>query len=300
MRPTAVFMGTPEISVPALRLLAQRAEVRLVITQPDRPAGRGLTLTPSPVKLAATALGLPLWQPESLRGAEADVRLHGHDLFVVMAYGEILRRPVLALPTACINLHASLLPRWRGASPLQACLRAGDAETGVCVMEMAPALDAGPVYLCERLPLADSTTLPELHDRIADIAAIALARFLDGWPGLSAQAQDDSQATVCRKLTSADGRLDWSQSSVGIERWVRAYTPVPGCWTTFDGERVRILAVRAERAALACGTTAVDADRLLIGCGDGAVDVRRLQLAGRSPITAAEYLRGHRPPVSVM
>jgi methionyl-tRNA formyltransferase len=296
MRPTAVFMGTPEIAVPALRLLATRADVRLVITQPDRPAGRGMKLTPPPVKVAAGDLGLPVWQPESMRGTEADPRLAGHDLFVVMAYGEILRQPVLDLPKACINLHGSLLPRWRGASPLQACLRAGDAETGVCVMEMVPALDAGPVYLCERLPLTSLTTLPDLHDALAQTAAVALGRFLDAWPDIRATPQDDAAATFCRKLTSAEGRLDWSLSAADIERWVRAYTPAPGCWTMFGADRVRILEVRSDAAALPPGAIAVSGGRLLVGCRDGSLEIVRLQVAGRGVTTAAEYLRGHLPP----
>jgi len=298
-RPTAVFMGTPEIAVPALRLLATRADLRLVITQPDRPAGRGLRLTPPPVKSAAVDLGLPLWQPERLRGAEADPRLHGHDLFVVMAYGEILRQPVLDLPKACINLHGSLLPRWRGASPLQACLRAGDAETGVCVMGMVPALDAGPVYLYERIPLAPDSTLPWLHERMAETAATALGRFLDAWPAVHAEPQDDARATFCRKLTSAEGQLDWNLPAIEIERWVRAYTPAPGCWTTFAGERVRILDVALAATALPPGVIAAQDGRLHIGCGDGAVEIRRLQPAGKPTLAAADWLRGHLPPTTV-
>ncbi len=298
MRPTAVFMGTPEIAVPALRLLASRADVRLVVTQPDRPAGRGLKLTPPPVKAAAGELGLPVWQPETLRGAEADPRLAGHDLFVVLAYGEILRRPVLALPKACINLHGSLLPRWRGASPLQACLRAGDSETGVCVMEMVPALDAGPVYLSERLPLNADMTLPQLHDALADLAAVALGRFLDAWPDLRSTPQDDAQATFCRKLTGDDGRLDWTLSAVEVARWIRAYTPAPGCWTMLGTDRVRILAAAVVASTLAPGAVQVEGERLFIGCAVGALEVLRLQVAGRSAAGTAEYLRGHRPPAT--
>ena len=300
MRPTAVFMGTPEIAVPALRRLAASTELRLVITQPDRPAGRGLKLTPPAVKSAALELGLPVWQPETMRGAEHDARLAGVDLFVVMAYGEILRAPLLGLPRACVNLHGSMLPRWRGASPLQACLRAGDTETGVCVMEMVPALDAGPVYLCERLALTAHTTLPELHDALADVAAQALGRFLALWPNVQAVAQDASQVTVCRKLTSAEGRLDWSQPADAIERWVRAYTPAPGCWTMFGDERVRILAVQPATRQLGAGTIASTDQRLFIGCGAGAVEILRLQLAGRAAAPAAEYLRGHRPPAAAV
>lgn len=291
-----VFMGTPEIAVPALRQLAKDTQVTLVITQPDRPAGRGMRLTPPPVKIAALELGIPVWQPETMRGAESDPRLAGHDLFVVMAYGEILRQAVLSLPKACINLHASLLPRWRGASPLQACLRAGDTETGVCVMEMVPALDAGPVYLTERIRLQSTTSLSELHDVVAVSAARALGSFITSWPHLQATPQDESQVTVCRKLTSAEGRLDWSRSAVDIERWVRAYTPTPGCWTQAGTERMRILAVRIAEHPLQPAHTACSPDRILVGCGVGSIEVTRLQIAGRSPMSARDFMRGNTLP----
>jgi methionyl-tRNA formyltransferase len=252
------------------------------------------------VKQAALELGLPVWQPETLRGGEADPRLAGHDLFVVMAYGELLRRPLLALPKACINLHGSLLPRWRGASPLQAALRAGDAETGVTVMEMAPALDAGPMYLHERIPLTQTTSLPELHDRMAEVAATALGRFLDAWPGITATPQDAAQVTVCRKLLPEDGRLDWSQSAAEIERWVRAYTPAPGCWVEADGGRLRIHAVEPVLGVeLAPGAVRVDGGRILVGCAGGAVAVLRLQAPGRKAMDAADFLRGNRLPASI-
>jgi methionyl-tRNA formyltransferase len=297
MPPSAVFMGSPEIAVPALRLLAGRCEVRLVVTQPDRPAGRGMHLTPPPIKVAAEALGLPVWQPETLRGGESDPRLAGCDLFVVMAYGELLRRPVLALPRACINLHASLLPRWRGASPLQAAIRAGDAETGVCVMEMVPALDAGPVYLTEHIALPADATLPWLHDRVAETAAVALGRFLDAWPGIPAVPQDEAAVTVCRKLTSADGRIDWTAGAVAIERWIRAYTPAPGCWTQIGGERLRLLAVQVDGRDLAAGAIARDGDQVRIGCGIGSLLLKRVHPANRSAMDAEPWLRGRLLPV---
>lgn len=293
-----VFMGTPEIAVPALRLLAGRTAVTCVITQPDRPAGRGHELRAPAVKTAAVALGIPVWQPETLKGCEAEPRLAGHDLFVVMAYGELLRRPVLALPRECINLHASLLPRWRGASPLQAALRAGDAATGVTVMRMAPKLDAGPIFLSERLPLAATTTLAELHDRIAELAANALGRFLDAWPGCEPVDQDEAQVTTCRKLEAEDGRLDWSRPMAELERWVRAYTPAPGCWTALGADRLRVLALTPAPAAarLDPGAIRCEAGTLLVGCGDGAVAITRLQAPGKRPMEAADFLRGNQLP----
>lgn len=287
-----VFMGTPEIAVPALRQLAKQTQVTLVITQPDRPAGRGMKLTPPPVKVAALELGIPVWQPETMRGAESDPRLAGHDLFVVMAYGEILRQSVLSLPKSCINLHASLLPRWRGASPLQACLRAGDSETGVCVMEMAPALDAGPVYLTERIPLTPTTTLPELHDQVAVVAGQALGEFLDAWPQIDATPQDESRVTVCRKLTSEHGKIDWSQSAEAVERQIRAYTPAPGCWTMIGDERVRLLAVSHSTVSIPASVCRNDDGCLVIGCSQGSIRVQAIQPSGKSPMSSTAFLAG--------
>lgn len=293
-----LFMGTPEIAVPALRLLAARTTVSGVITQPDRPAGRGHELRAPAVKTTALELNLPVWQPETLKGCESDPRLAGHDLFVVMAYGELLRRPVLALPRECINLHASLLPRWRGASPLQAVLRAGEAETGVTVMRMEPKLDAGPIFLHERIALDAATTLPVLHNRIAEVAATALGRFLDLWPDCQARTQDEALATHCRKLETSDGQLDWSQAMVDLERWVRAYTPAPGCWTALGSERLRVLGLAPaplvtglEPGAIRCGDGMIH-----VGCGDGAVAITRLQAPGKRPMEAADFLRGNRLP----
>lgn len=292
-----LFMGTPEIAVPALRLLAAHTDCRGVVTQPDRPAGRGHHLQPPAIKVAAEALGLPVWQPETLKGQEGDPRLQDLDLIVVMAYGELLRQAVLDLPRlGCINLHASLLPRWRGASPLQAVLRAGDASTGVTVMRMVRGLDAGPTYLAEEVALDGTSTLPWLHDRLAEVAATALGRFLEH-PTATPTPQDEAQVTHCRKLTAEDGRLAWTASQVDLDRWVRAYTPAPGCWVPQGTDRVKILGLEAAGPSdLTPGQVRVEGDRLLVGCGDGAVAVTRLQMPGRKALSAAEYLRGARPP----
>jgi methionyl-tRNA formyltransferase len=294
-----VFMGTPEIAVPTLQALAARTLVTCVVTQPDRPAGRGHQLQPPPVKVAAQELGVPVWQPESLRGQAQAPQLAGADLFVVLAYGELLRQDILDLPRgACINLHASLLPRWRGASPLQAALRAGDRETGVTVMRMVRGLDAGPMYLHERMPLTQRTTLPELHDAIAALSAVALGRFLDRWPAIEAVPQDETQVTLCRKLLPEDGHLDFTSPAAELERWVRAYTPAPGCWALADGERVRLLelAMRTGVHDLPPGDLRVADGELLVGCGDGACAVVRLQPPGKRAMTAKDYLNGNRLP----
>lgn len=295
----AVFMGTPEIAVPALTLLASRTRVRCVVTQPDRPAGRGNRLTPPPVKLAAQGLGLPVWQPETLKGQAAAEPLQDVDLIVVMAYGELLRRDVLALPSrGCINLHASLLPRWRGASPLQAVLRAGETRTGVTVMRMVPALDAGPVFLAEELPIAPRMTLPALHDALAQTAARSLERYLDEALDREPVPQDESLVTVCRKLTSEDGHLDFTATGEALERWVRAYTPAPGCWALAGGERLRIHGLEPLPAitGLAPGAVQVDGAHLLVGCGDGACAITRLQAPGKRTMSAVEFLNGNTAP----
>ena len=293
-----VFMGTPEIAVPALQALAQRTTVTCVITQPDRPAGRGMQLTPPPVKVAALALGLPVWQPATLKGAEADPRLEC-DLAVVMAYGELLRQAVLDRPGhGCINLHGSLLPRWRGASPIQAAIRAGDARTGVTVMRMVRALDAGAMYLTDEVPIGPRTTLPELHDALAVSAARALEAFLARFPGITAVEQDPTLVTTCHKLTAEHGRLDFTCAVAEVDRWLRAYTPAPGCWVPLGAERLKILAGQPAPAqsGLAPGEVRQEGDRLFVGCGDGVLELLRLQAPGKKALGTAEFLRGHQLP----
>lgn len=295
-----VFMGSPELAVPTLRCLHERCDVRCVVTQPDRPAGRGRSLRAPPVKEAALELGLPVWQPETLRGAESDERLQGHDLFVVLAYGELLRQPVLDLPTACINLHASLLPRWRGASPLQAALRAGDRQTGVSVMRMVRALDAGPVYHRMAFDLDSDATLPWLHDRIAEVSAQAMAEFLDRWPAIEAVDQDEQLVTKCGKLDSTDGRIDWQATSAEIERQVRAYHPVPGCWCQLGDQRLRVQRVQVLDPALApsgsSGSTALVEGLPAVRTADGAVVLEMVQPAGSRAMPARDWLNGYTLP----
>jgi len=297
-----VFMGTPDIAVPTLRCLAALTQVQCVVTQPDRPAGRGHHLQPSPVKQAALELGLSVWQPESMKGQALANQLQDADLFVVLAYGELLRQDILDLPRGgCINLHASLLPRWRGASPLQAVLRADETETGVTVMRMVRSLDAGPMYFSERLPLSEQTTLPELHDAMAALSAVAMKRFLDNYPTITPVAQIESLVTSCRKLLPDDGHLNFNSPAVDLVRWVRAYTPAPGCWALADKERMRILSLSPvyDAPPLTIGQVLVLNGRLLIGCSDGACAINRLQSAGKRAMDVADYINGHQPPAQL-
>ena len=296
-----VFMGTPELAVPSLRCLAEMTDLQCVVTQPDRPAGRGKQPKAPAVKQAAIELGIPVWQPETLKGQEQAEQLQDTDLFVVLAYGEILRQNILDLPRFdCINLHASLLPRWRGASPLQACLRARDGETGVSVMRMVKALDAGPVFYQESLPLAQYNTLPVLHDAIADCSASALAYYLKHRESLTAQDQDQQLVTYCGKLHSDDGHLDFTQSVQELDAWIRAYTPVPGCWVLAGGKRMRILAAQAiaEQMNLNPGQIVTRGARAFVGCADGVLELLRVQAAGKKAVAVKDYLNGYRFPDS--
>ncbi|MBN6110145.1 methionyl-tRNA formyltransferase [Xanthomonas bonasiae] len=298
-----VFAGTPDFAVPSLRAAAQRHEVIAVYTQPDRPAGRGRGLTPSPVKLEAVARGIPVLQPETLRSPEAlqTLRALQPDLMVVVAYGLILPKAVLAIPThGCWNVHASLLPRWRGAAPIQRAIEAGDSETGVCLMQMEAGLDTGPVLMSQRTPIGDSETGGQLHDRLAALGAQVLA---DGLGLLRAgirpvpQPQPDAGITYAHKLDKAQARLDWQQPAAQLALRVRAFNPWPITEAVLAGERVRIHgAVALELAHAQPPGTVLAASRqgIDIACGQGALRLRVLQREGGKAITAADYLNARR------
>jgi len=298
-----VFAGTPEFAVPALRAAAQRAEVVAVYTQPDRPAGRGRGLAASPVKLEAVARGIPVLQPESLRDhdAQAALRALAPDLMVVVAYGLILPRAVLDIPVhGCWNVHASLLPRWRGAAPIQRAIEAGDPETGVCLMQMQAGLDTGPVLLSLRTPIDAEETGGQLHDRLAALGAQVLA---DGLGLLragirpTAQPQPAQGVTYAKKLDKAEARLDWTQPAAVLARKVRAFEPWPVAEAEVGGQRLRIreATALALRHGAAPGTV-LTANRqgLDIACGEGALRLRVIQREGGRPISVADYLNAKR------
>ncbi|RMF95135.1 MAG: methionyl-tRNA formyltransferase [Gammaproteobacteria bacterium] len=301
--PRIVFAGSPAFAVPSLRALAAGSVPPCaVLTQPDRPAGRGRQPRPSAVKQAAESLGLPLLQPERLdAAAEAALRALAPDLMVVVAYGLLLPPSILSLPRrGCVNLHASLLPRWRGASPVQAAILAGDAETGVSLMQMDAGLDSGPVYAAKRVAIGPEETAGELAERLAALAAELLLEQLDGLLSgrLEARPQPVEGVSHAPKIRKSDARIDWSQPAELIARQVRAYNPWPVAETLLDGQRLRIWQARpaggADAGAVPGQVLAVDAGELRVQTGAGALQLLRLQLPGRKPVTAAEFVRARR------
>jgi len=295
-----VFAGTPEFAVPHLAACRRdNVELVAVYTQPDRPAGRGRALEASPVKQAALAASLRVEQPENFRAPGALDRLRelAPDLVVVVAYGLILPRKVLAIPRlGCWNVHASLLPRWRGAAPIQRAIEAGDRETGVCLMRMEAGLDTGPVLLSQALAIGDAETGGQLHDRLAALGAQTLA---DGLGLLRAgmrpvpQPQPESGVTYARKLDKAEARLDWTQPADVLARKVRAFNPWPMADALLAGERVRVhgaVAIDAAPAAVPGRILAAGRDGIDVACGEGALRIRVLQREGGRAITAADYL----------
>ena len=298
-----VFAGTPDFAVPSLLAAASRGEVAAVYTQPDRPAGRGRGMTASPVKREATRLGIPVLQPESLRGElMGDVmRQIAPDLIVVVAYGLMLPRSILAIPRhGCWNVHASLLPRWRGAAPIQRAIEAGDTETGVCLMQMEAGLDTGPVMLSQQTPIGAEETGGQLHDRLAEMGAQVLA---DGLGLLRAgmrpqgRAQPVEGVTYAHKLEKNEAQLDWSQPAEVLARKVRAFEPWPVAEAVVAGERLRIHgAVSLDLAHASAPGTLLSATRqgLDIACAQGALRLRVIQRDGGKAITAADYLNARR------
>jgi len=298
-----VFAGTPEFAVSSLRAAARHNEVVAVYTQPDRPAGRGRGLAAPPVKQEALARGIPVFQPESLKdeAAQQQLRALQPDLMVVVAYGLILPRAVLAIPThGCWNVHASLLPRWRGAAPIQRAIQAGDAQTGVCLMQMEAGLDTGPVLLQQTLAIGDTVTGGQLHDALAEQGAQVLADGLGLLrAGLKpiARPQPAQGVTYAHKLDKAEARLDWNGEAAALARTVRAFNPWPVAEAQLAGERVRIHgAVALEQAhGKAPGTVlAAGRDGIDIACGQGVLRLRVLQREGGKAITAADYLNARR------
>ena len=290
-----IFMGTPEFSVPALRALhAAGHDIAAVYTQPPRPAGRGQQPRPSPVHRAAAALGLPVRHPARLRDPadQADFAALGADLAVVVAYGLILPQPVLDAPRlGCVNIHASLLPRWRGAAPIHRAILSGDAETGVCIMQMEAGLDTGPVLLREALPIGPADTTGDLHDRLADLGARLIVAALDRLPDLHPQPQPEAGVTYAAKIDKAEARIDWTRPAETVARQVNALSPFPGAWCEVSEERLKLLRAEPAEGSGAPGEV-LASEGLVIACGTGAIAVREAQRPGKRPMQPDELLRG--------
>jgi methionyl-tRNA formyltransferase len=291
-----VFAGTPEFAATALQaLLDSGHEVPLVLTQPDRPAGRGLRPQASAVKQLAERRGLKLLQPESLKGMEVvrAMRAASPQAIVVAAYGLILPEPLLNLPPlGCLNIHASLLPRWRGASPIQRALLAGDASTGVTIMQMDQGLDTGPILLQESVPIGARDTAGALHDKLARLGARLIVRALAERP--APHAQDSSGATYAPRIGKGEPEIDWHHPAVDIERQVRAFNPSPGASTRLGSMGLKIWEAAAEpRLSGTPGVVfAAGADGIMVGCGAGALRVTHLQRAGGKRLPAEAFLAG--------
>ena len=301
-KPKIVFMGTPDFAVPSLQALidSDAADVVGVVTQPDRPAGRGNKLKPPPVKVAAEAAGIPVYQPKSLRKVEATepIREWAPDLIVVTAFGQILRPHLLELPRlGCVNVHASLLPRWRGAAPIQAAILHGDKQTGVTLMQMDVGLDTGDMLFVEGFDLDPAETASTLHDKLAQLGYEMLLKHL---PALLAgdvtpQKQDDERATYASKIEKTDGQIDWSQSAEAIERRHRAMTPWPGSFTRWNGKNLRIHKMEMANAShltKEAGTVAKLDGEVAVATGDGWLQLDMIQLEGKKRTHPADFING--------
>lgn len=300
-----VFAGTPDFSVPPLAALLQSShEVVGVLTQPDRPSGRGRNLSASAIKEFALKNSLPLEQPQTLRTTEGRAALEAWrpDVLVVVAYGLILPPEALAIPKhGCLNIHASLLPRWRGAAPVQRAILAGDSETGVTIMQMDAGLDTGPILLQRALPIADTDDSVSVLDKLAALGAPALLEVLSGIESgsVSARAQPSEGVTHAKKIEKSEARIDWRRSASEIDRQIRAFRPWPIAETTHRGEQVRV-----HRAQVLSGSTAtarrpgsilgLKDDLLLVACGEAVLGIAELQRAGRRNMTAREFFNGLR------
>ena len=291
-----VFMGTPDFAAPTLSALIEAEhDVLAVYTQPPRPAGRGHKLQPSPVHRLAEAHGIEVRTPRSLRKAEAqeDFAALDADAGVVVAYGLILPAAVLAAPRlGCFNLHASLLPRWRGAAPIQRAIMAGDAQTGATVMQMDEGLDTGPMLLTERIAIGPDTTAGSLHDELATRGAPLMVRALGelATGNLKAQPQPEIGVTYADKIDKAEARIDWTRRADELDCHIRGLSPFPGAWFEHEGERVKVL-LSATAAGAGEPGTVLDND-LTVACGEGAVRLLRLQRAGKAPLNAGDFQRG--------
>jgi methionyl-tRNA formyltransferase len=291
-----VFMGSPDFSVPVLRALAKEHKILAVYCQPPRPAGRGKSERKGPVHLAAEEMGLMVRHPVSLRDHAAQTAFAdlGADIAVVVAYGLILPQPVLDAPRlGCLNIHASLLPRWRGAAPIHRAIMAGDTETGICIMQMEAGLDTGPVLARRELPILAIETTAELHDRLAQLGAEMICETLNRLP-LPSNPQNEEGVIYATKIDKSEARIDWSKPAANVARQINGLSPFPGAWCMIGAERVKLLRAQAVDGV---GRSGLHLGSLTVACGAGAVQILALQREGKRPVTAAEFLNAATMPL---
>lgn len=294
-----VFMGTPDFSVPILDALAAQHEVLAVYTQPPRPAGRGKDLRPTPVHAAAEQLGLPVRHPISLKSPEEQAAFAAldADVAVVVAYGLILPQAILDAPRqGCLNIHASLLPRWRGAAPIHRAIMAGDTETGICIMQMEAGLDTGPVLLRRSTPIGAEDTTQDLHDRLSRMGANLILDALATLPTLTAAPQPTDGITYAAKIDKLEARIDWTLPAEQVDRQIRGLSPFPGAWCMAGGERIKLL---RSRLTPGTGEPGQVLHGLSIACGSSAVDITLAQREGKKPQSPTDFLRGFSLPAQL-
>jgi methionyl-tRNA formyltransferase len=293
-----VFMGTPDFAVAILRAVVEAGhEVACVYAQPPRPAGRGKQDRPNPTHVFADAHGIPVRTPKSLRTPEAQAEFAalGAEVAVVAAYGLILPKPILAAPTrGCLNVHGSLLPRWRGAAPIQRAIMAGDAETGITIMQMDEGLDTGAMLLKRALPIGADETAGSLHDRLAELGAVMMVEALARLESLVAEPQPEPGVTYAAKIAKDEARIDWTLPAAELHNHIRGLSPFPGAWFEHGGERFKVLETRLAEGAGTPGET-LD-ERLTVACGEGALRLAVVQRAGKAPMPAEALLRGYPLP----
>ena len=295
-----IFAGTPDFAASALAAVIEAGhEILVVLTQPDRPKGRGMKLTPSPVKTLALQHELPVWQPENLKDVAIQQQLRDlqADVMVVAAYGLLLPAVVLDIPQyGCLNIHASLLPRWRGAAPIQRAIEAGDAESGVCIMQMDVGLDTGDVLLSRSTPITEVTTAAQLHDDLAVIGAQAIVEALAKLPESTAIPQPEAGVTYAQKLSKADAEIDWALGAKQIHAKIRALNPVPGAWSSLNEQVIKIWAskVLEQSSDAAIGSiVAADKQGIAVQTGAGVILITELQASGSKRMAAAAFVAGH-------
>lgn len=288
-----IFMGTPDFSVPVLDALVEAGhDVVAVYCQPPRPAGRGKKDRPSPVQVRAEDLGLPVYHPVSLRNEDAQTTFSAFDadVAVVVAYGLILPQAVLDAPKmGCLNIHASLLPRWRGAAPIHRAIMAGDAVTGICIMQMEAGLDTGPVLMRQETAITEEETTGALHDKLAKMGACLIVETLDQLHALTPAEQSEEGVTYAAKIDKAEARIDWTKPAVEVDHAIRGLSPFPGAWCEVNGERIKLLGSRIVDGS---GQPGRVLEGFTIACGEGAIDVTQAQRPGKKPMAAREILKG--------